>query len=509
MVRLLALLALFIGTSPASAAWQKAKTNQFVVYADDTPENVAAKARELELFDATLKIAFGLPVASQPNPNPVTLFLVRDVEVLQRLYGSGGAGVAGFYRPGASGAVAFMPQRTADGSIDPRIVLFHEYGHHFLLGNFAQAFPAWFVEGFSEFVSTFQLTTAGAELGRPAMHRANMLRAISDEPITDLFMPGPKNVAAVYGQGWLLTHYFMTSPERRKLLDQYFRNIHSGMRDPDAGIRAFGPLGKLGTEIRRYFASPRFSGFRIDPAKLPNVSPKVAPLGAAEAAMIGWRMTSVRGVDEQRAADLYKRAAPVAALYPDDPVVQGWMAEIAHDAKQWDAGDAAADRALARDPNNFQALLYKGKIGLGRAKAGGEGAAAHYDSGRRWIARANRVSPDHAEPLWLTYQSYVDQDRKPTPNAVAALYRSVEVVPQDTALRVAAMRQRFLDGETEEGRQLLGTLAFNVHSNKATPIDKLSTAIDAGTPPLQALTAYDKEIADLKAKAEAKRKKPG
>lgn len=504
---LIAALALVATPTAASAAWHKATTNHFIVYSDDTPEAVVAKARELELFDATLKVAFGLPIAKQADPNPVSLYLLPDLDAIRRLYGRGGGGVAGFYRQTSSGAVAFMPKKIADSAdFDARLVLLHEYGHHFLLGNFAQAFPAWFTEGFSEFVSTFELNAEGAALGRPATHRTDMLSYIQDEPISDLFKTGPKNVAAVYGQGWLLTHYFMTNPARRPLLDKYFRNIHSGMRDPQAGADAFGDLGKLGVAIDTYMKSRRFSGFRVPIAKLPQVEVKVAPMTAGEAAMMTFRMSSTRGVDDDTAPGLYAKAVPVAARYPDDPTVQGWLAEMALDAKQLDAADAAADRALARDPKNFQALLYKGKVAIERAEKAGPGAAAHYDAARKWIVRANKVESDNAEPLWMIYQTYQKQKAPPTDNAVAALYRAAELMPQESQLRIAAMRQHFLDGEVAEGKQILGTLMFNVHTTKDNPVNSLVVALEAGKAPGEAIRAFDKEVEALRAKAEAKRK---
>ena len=75
-----------------------------------------------------------------------------------------------------AGAIAVVPRNTGtDGVFTGQLVLFHEYAHHFMLQYAPAAYPAWYVEGFAEVVSTasFERKGANACLGvtqRPRMH---------------------------------------------------------------------------------------------------------------------------------------------------------------------------------------------------------------------------------------------------------------------------------------------------------------------------------------------------
>ena len=138
-----------VAAAPAVAAWHEARSPHFVVYADDKPAAVRALAERLERFDAFIRLYHAMPEDASAGANPVTIYQVSSIGAIQKLMGA--RNVAGFYVGRASGAIAFTPKRM-DGDYGADLVLFHEYAHHFLLGNYVQAYPAWFSEGYAEFV---------------------------------------------------------------------------------------------------------------------------------------------------------------------------------------------------------------------------------------------------------------------------------------------------------------------------------------------------------------------
>ena len=95
--------------APAQADWHEARSKHFTVYGDMKPDELRGFAQKLERFDAAVREARGVPDVQPGASTRVTLFLLRDMRTLRRVYGDTEASVAGFYIPKASGSVAFIP----------------------------------------------------------------------------------------------------------------------------------------------------------------------------------------------------------------------------------------------------------------------------------------------------------------------------------------------------------------------------------------------------------------
>ena len=196
--------------------------------------------------------------------------------------------------------------------------------------------------------------------------------------------------------------------------------------------------------------------------------------------MIAMRMESVRGVNEESGRKLYAKAAPVAVRHPDDPIVQGWFAEMAHDADEDAAAEAAAAKALAKDPASVQALLYRGMVQLRRLEREKSTDNAAWGKARASIVAANRAQPDNAQPLWWYWQSFGMQGREPIPSSIQGLYKAQELVPQDVEVRLAAAITRIAANEVDEAKALLRPLAYHPHAEANNPASQMIAALDAG-----------------------------
>lgn len=480
------------------AVWHQATTAHFIVYAKDRESKVETLAAELEVFDSVMRRWHGASDDKALLANKVTVFVVPNLSEVRRLCGCGDF-VYGFYKPTPGGGVAVIPRDVPiEGRSDmsAQIVLYHEYGHHFLLGNFAAAYPPWFSEGYAEFVGTAQITEDAVVLGAAAQHRADSIFASRPVPTRFLFSQFEESrglegneLEAIYGRGWLLTHYIMFNPERMKQFRAYMADVGRGTPSLRAATAAFGDLQALDRDISTYARNRKFTSIKFLRSGLPVPTVSLHQLTAGQDALMTMRMESVLGV-KRLARSVFGRARSAAKNYPNDPIVQGWLAKMAFDAGDWDAAEAAADLALAANPRFSQALLYKGRAQVGRAAAS-KAAPPVFTAARQFIVRANRLDPDWAPPLLAYYDSFAAQGRPATTAAITGLYRAHELVPQDEHLRVVAAGQHIRDGQLDDARQLLAPLAYGAHKAPNNSTAKLIAAIAAAKDREAAIAAYD------------------
>jgi cytochrome c-type biogenesis protein CcmH/NrfG len=472
--------------SPAQAAWRQASTPHFVIYSEDDEKTVRDFATRLERFDAAMRFMRGLPDPEISPQNRLTVFVVPTVHAVRKLYGKGGGGIGGFYTGRASGSFAISPRNIGGGDGEEQIILLHEYAHHFMMQNYPGAFPAWLIEGFAEFNSTARFDKdGGVGLGLPASHRAYGLLAMQPIRIEKLLASSVDDLAeaerdSFYGRGWLLTHYLTLHPARKGQLSAYLALLNSGTDSLTAATKVFGDLALLDKELDRYVRQRTLRYVKLEPEMIKIKPISVRALSPGEAAVMDVRIRSKRGVDLAAAKALLPLARKAAAPHPGDAVAQVTLAEAAYDAREYAEAEAAADRALAADPNSVEALIYKGRIKMALASASDKTDAATWREVRRWFLAANKIEPDDPEPLMLYYTSFREAGMKPTANAALGLEQALGLAPQDHGLRWMMAFQHLQDKRAEEARQTLAPLAFDPHGGEmakaaARVLDKLAS----------------------------------
>ena len=497
-------MGMLLAAAPVRAEWQEATSRHFIVFANGSAEEVRRQAEQLERFDAVFRF-FQNVHETEGASNRLTVYVVPNMAAVQRLYGVNGRNVGGFYQGRASGSVAFTPARgfgqDALAQDAPQIVLFHEYAHHLLLGNFAAAYPAWFSEGYAEFLSTMKFEKDVVWVGAPAQHRAYDLLMGDAMPAEKLFAANmaamPKDrISALYARGWLMTHYMLVSADkaRREQFRAYLDALNAGKPGLEAARATFGDLKALDRSLDAKLNSAKMQAFRVPLDRFPTPVVDVRPLRPGEKAMIALRMRSDRGVDRNTAQPILAEAIPIAKRYPDDPVVQGWLAEMALDAGRTDLAEAAADRALVVDPKSAQALVYKAQAHLRRARDAHSTDPEVWKEARGWLLKANAVDPNDAYTLMLFHSSFGMAGTPPTANAKAALARALELVPQDPELRFAYATQSLLDGDVIKAKVALRPLAYSAHASGDNPAARLLALLDAKMPPEQALRAAFEKV---------------
>jgi tetratricopeptide (TPR) repeat protein len=474
----LAFSASFMGTA-VHAEWLEATTKHFVVVGDTTEGELRKRALRLEQFDAAMRFLLGGEEGVR-----VHLYLLNTMSDVQRM--ADDRSVGGFYSASAQEAHAFMPMKItyAVQGFSAEDILLHEYTHHALLGGTTSYTPRWASEGLAEMFETARLgddgsVTIGAASAREwdikALHRWTVEEMLRKDTIK---VPASE-VIERYSRGWALCHYLWMSGKRPGQYVEFIRLLNETGDQVRSAQQAFGDLNKLDSEVNAYLRKSAFNVSKLtaDQIKAPT-EVTLRRMTAGEAAMIMNRMVSARGVTKEQAQVLFVQSRPIAARFPDDASVQAWFAEIALDAGRIAEADQAADRALADDPKNLSAMVFKGRIAATRAYE--TRSLTDWRSARSWFLRANRVNPNHPYPFQLYYDSFGAAGEIANENAVTGLYRAVMLMPQDTSLRVRAGMELLRSGDLPGARLILAPVAFNPHGETDNPTMKLIEAIDAG-----------------------------
>ncbi len=487
----LAALVVFL-PSPAFAAWHEAKTRHFIIYADKKPAALAAFATRLEKFDRAVRQVRLMSDPPVGDGNRLTIFVLPNDNAVRKLLGDKSGRLAGYYIGRASGPVAFVPGRT-DGagdeeSLQAETVFFHEYAHHLMMQALDKPLPKWLVEGFAEFLSTARFPKDGSVvLGAPAMHRSwALFNREGGLPLESLLASDHKiktgeQEESLYAFGWLLVHYLTFDPARQGQLARYVEAIARGTSPAAAAQATFGDVKRLNRDVTAYLNRATMKALVIPSEQLGTPSPDVRPLSPGASAVVLLHAQSRTGIDHKSAENLAAQIRAVARRFPGDPLVEAALAEAEIDAGHPEAAEAAAARGLAADPRNTGAMVLKGRAMVARASSAGENRDALFDSARAVFIAANKLDTEDPEPLMEYYNSFAEQGKGPTPNAVAALHYASNLAPQDLGLRLSSAWRYIVDGKLAEGRQALIPIAYDPHGESVAELARrMLVRLDAG-----------------------------
>ena len=469
--------------SPARASWVEASSKHFVVVGDMKPDQAKDWATKLERLDKVLRIVTQSPESEASKLSRVTVFIVPDMDSVQKLYGGSNRDVGGFYHADAQGAIAIAP-RTLPSPLSeyvtPQAILFHEYTHHILLSSTTGFYPDWLQEGFAEYFATVKNQPDGSLVlgGLPQMRgfalMSNMQLTVPELLSTRETSKNRADVEHLYARGWLLVHYLMSRPDRAGQLSRYTDLMDSGKSSIEAGKLAFGDLGKLDSELSGYVRAAFFRGITVPASKVPVGEVAVRTLTSCEARIMPIRMVSANGVNDKTSAAVAADARRAAMSCPEDSFVQRTLAETEFDAKNNDAALAAATKALEIDPQNLMGMVYSGRVAARKGK---------WDEARKWFGRANHADPNYALPLVLYADTYTRAGQAMPSAAVDGLMRAVVLVPQDSLVRRRVALALVKEGDLKTARSVILPVA-HAPDGKADPIaGKIVTLIDSGAKP--------------------------
>jgi hypothetical protein len=492
--------------------WRRAETEHFIFFSDGSEKALREDAIKLERFDKLMRLL--TKIGDDQGQVKLTVYFVSSASRVQSLYPGPVKSIAGFYATSPGGVLAVVP-RTAEAynggsnkyaEIED-VILFHEYAHHLMLQYFPAAYPAWYVEGFAEFIGNTRVENDGIiKYGMPNISRAPSLFLGFQLPIEKLLtarvtdLEG-EQIGSLYARGWVLTHYLNFEPSRKGQLKSYLDAVGQGKSSLDAARASFGDLKQLNRALDRYVSS----SIRYSKLGAPLSAPaefKVTHLSEAVSDTILLRVKLARGTAPKERAPIALELRKLAAIHPGNASVLTSLAEAELDLGNDAASGVAAEAALKIEPQNGRALLWKG-LSLSRPLA----RAADHDpvkwkAARSWIVKANRANTDDPLPLFENYLSYTQAGMPPTEIAIKGLAMAVGLVPQESMLRFAYASALGGQKKYDEAIAVLGPVANSPHGgDSADAAQKLIAAITqakaSGTVP-----TFDFEA--LKAAEEAK-----
>ncbi|WP_164115459.1 DUF1570 domain-containing protein [Sphingorhabdus sp. Alg239-R122] len=497
MIRLLLAIVMLLALPQAAhAEWSKASSDHFIVYADQSENDLREFTERLEKYHSALKANFASKRGIPSPSNRVTIFVVENLYEVRKLSGNVNSAVAGFYIPRATGAVAYIPKvkiRSIEQDFSETVLL-HEYTHHYMFLAAQRAYPLWFTEGFAEYYATAKFERDGTVgLGYPAKHRENEIRYAKKVPFklmldTKAYVESKKNSSVYdrfYGQSWALYHYLQFSPNRQGQLAKYFEELITGKGELESAKAAFGDLKKLEREVDRYLRSGRMSYAKVPADKLKIGDIDIRKLNDGEAAIMPVVMISKRGVDKKQAEEVLQDARKVAARYPGNATVLNALSEAEFDAGNDALAIAAADKAIALDGSQMNAYVQKANSYLRLAeKAKDEEGDANPETyllaAREVALAANKVENNYPVPLIQYFQTYKETGTTPPAAAVTGLEWALELAPFDSALRLQVARQQLEEKRYPDAVYTLLPLAYSAHGDDK-QIKKANQYLDVAT----------------------------
>jgi tetratricopeptide (TPR) repeat protein len=468
---------LFLAAAPAAAAeWLEVSSDHFVIYSDQQEKTVKEFAERLERLHASMAHLFGKP-PTRPGPsNRVTVYVLPSAAKVRKVLGNGNRYIDGAYIPRAGSSIALVPKLRGATKFEAtgEIILYHEYAHHFMAANLTdRPYPRWFTEGFAEFFANVLFREDGSVvIGVAANNRAAELIDAPHVPIRSFlsFDGGPgdsKLRTAFYGQSWVLFHYLLMAPERANQWRHYLQLLEAGKPALEAAEGALGDLDKLEKDMDYYMRRATLSA-RVVPGSALTIGPiRVRELRPGEADMMPTMIESNVGVTREEALQLVPEARRVAALHPKDAAVLAVLAQAEFDAGNDDAAIAAADAAVAIDPQQVNAHIQKGYALAHKVESGALPKEAWKDVRRQFI-KANAVENDHPVPLVHFYLTYIRQGEQPTQNAIDGLEWALALAPFDASLRWLVAQEMVAGRRYREAAQTLGPLAYSPHPGRNT-----------------------------------------
>jgi Flp pilus assembly protein TadD len=459
----LAALAIFATTPTMAAVWRKAESENFLLYSRADEKKIREQLILLEDYHEFLRSLTG--VDDPPSPNKLPIYMVRGRDEL-RIVRNVGEGTAGIYVPSPFGIAAFADEKSRglDGSDQ---ILQHEIAHHFMLQYRPTAYPAWYVEGFAEYVMTATFKPNLIEFGLPSQVRISWLKHQRWLPVERvLFSPPPRPAderALFYAQSWLLSHYMLRDAERRKKFAAYMNALATGTESRKAFAAQFGDLKAFDRAVETYARRDMTFTKRTRASAAASPAMTVTTLPASAEDLLLPEATMHIGVGEAYAAPLLARIRKAAAKFPDDAYARRVLAEAEVQFGDGAKGEALLDALLKDAPKDAELMYLKGLRHLIVGRAAEEPEPA-FKQARTWFARAHKADPNHFPTLVSYAESLRTDERFDSDNTMNILMLAHQLAPQVDEVTMRAANLLMIRDRYPEAERLLLPLASHPHN---------------------------------------------
>ncbi|MBZ5648426.1 MAG: tetratricopeptide repeat protein [Acidobacteriia bacterium] len=276
---------------PAPAQeWVEVKSPHFSVITDGGEKRGREIALRFEQMRAVFGQLFNRKYVSLPVPLEIVGFRNgKEMRPYVPLFQGKPVEVAGLFEQGEDRSFILIDLSSEAGWE----VVFHEYAHQLLNGNFPPT-AAWFDEGFAEFLGSMEIDKNSYAVGRAPQGVAYTLQSNRLMPAKQLFAVSRQSETynksgdsrhLFYAQSWLTVHYLY---DRKKMKEtgQYFLLVNNQHVPIEQAVQqAFGmDVKKFDEEIATYLRMNRAVGWKGQLAEQVDMSTftaaPIAPLDA-------------------------------------------------------------------------------------------------------------------------------------------------------------------------------------------------------------------------------------
>lgn len=465
LVHLLLWIAPLVLAAPAQAEWREARSDRFVVYSQGSEADLRERVIALHRFDRLIRAPFGLSDAAPPRP--LTIFLVPGRSGMQAIYPNVPDHIGGWYSASEHDVYAALGRRSDDK------VLLHEYVHHVMRQNFPVASPGWFTEGVAEFYMTAQIDDRETRVGFRDDGRVATLNRLPwlpmDRLLTRRALSGnPNQMAAFYAQSWLLTHYLLSDPARRRGLETYLKAVSEGVPPLETVQPAFGMTpDELNRALRTYRSgSMPYAVYPTPPSDAIVVAIRALPPSADLLFSLSIRLNYPQRGDD--GPETLARVRAAAARWPDDRLANMTLAKAEFAWGSPEGVETALNGVLSSDPADVEALRWMARL---RMTAAGRAQTARdletrdrmNRQARAFLGRAMNADPNDYRIYLALGRSRRSAGDYPTDNDLATWRLAVELAPQVGAVRWEAAEAFSRARQNETAIALLVPLANDPH----------------------------------------------
>jgi hypothetical protein len=317
--------------SPASAAWRRVDSPNFIVIGDASARELRGMAVKFEAFHEALRRVLPTATTSTPVPTVVVVFATSEAFTpFKPVYQGKPKEIAGYAAAGFDVNYIAM----LNGGDDTERVIFHEYTH-LVAANSLARLPVWLNEGLADFYSTFALMDGGkrAQIGRPVEEHLRLLNGSLRLPLADLLKVDPASplynegarVNDFYAESWALTHMLLNGePRRATELGDYLRRVNDGIAEMQAWEAVFG-TARTEQDLRQYLKRPIYNTLLVDFAEKVAALPATDRLLSSADTAAFLASLQLRNLGAEAAARLL---APALKDEPANLLVNAAMAQI-------------------------------------------------------------------------------------------------------------------------------------------------------------------------------------
>lgn len=457
--------------------WLRVESQHFIVYSDTSNDDVVQLLNQLEKLDYMLRI-YTKPFFKSTGAEPkLTFYYYNRATDLNALALSQPANAIGLYSSCAAGVQGFgvqlsrlQPLSNADLPKTPPdeglSYLFEAYTRHFIYRYTDLRAPTSFIDGLAQYFASARFTDNQMSVGRTPQNvgrylafldRGNrysldykdVLEQNDTRGINPAKEPGVKLEFAA--RSWNLTHYMLSSEDKRKRMVSYLAAVYRDVPVTQAFEQAYGiKVGELSTVMWRHRLQS-IQVLQVDVPELPVAQMEFTSLPKssgdfvlAEAAL---KSCPGRAAGEALLRDL--RAA--AAQYPSNDYAQRTLARAQVD---WgDPHDALAYLQAATGKPDAEAFYL---LGLAHLRL------SQFDAARENLQRSLALRPASAEAAHalhlLGLRTSASPDDATLQAAVTAWDNAHEV---STLARAAGLAYAYV-GDVPRARNAFKLMAQNI-----------------------------------------------